>query len=110
MHNLITSVEPIDDVVLIPLWWDWKYQYPKEQLFKILQDDIIFWEAFSADGVEMPVPKPTTDRDQQRNFNAELYFQTDVVDCVEKGDFDRLGRLVTEQLLRYAERIAELRA
>ena len=90
MHNLITSVEPIDDVVLIPLWWDWKYQYPKEQLFKILQDDIIFWE--------------------QRNFNAELYFQTDVVDCVEKGDFDRLGRLVTEQLLRYAERIAELRA
>jgi len=72
------------------------------ELFETLDCDIIFWEAFSADGVQYH-------SDHSRNKVAELDFKTDILDMIAQQKHEDLGRFVQSHMLDYAERIWRIR-
>jgi len=67
-------------------------------LLKVLRDQTIFWEAFSADGID------------ERVRNADTNFMFDLMEALEGQDNAKLGAVVATHMLGYAERIYEQRA
>ena len=66
-------------------------------LLKVLRDDTIFWEAFSADGID------------ERVRNSDATFMFDFMEALEGQDHAKLGAVVATHMLGHAERIYELR-
>lgn len=66
------------------------------ELFETLDCDIIFWEAFSSDGVK----RHDT---YQKNKIAELDFQADILDMIVQQKHEDLGRFVQSHMLDYAQ-------
>ena len=66
-------------------------------LLKVLRDDTIFWEAFSADGID------------ERVRNSDATFMFDFMEALEGQDHAKLGAVVATHRLGHAERIYELR-
>jgi len=66
-------------------------------LLKVLRDQAIFWEAYSADGID------------ERVRNADTNFMFDLMEALEGQDNAKLGAVVATQMLDYAQRIYELR-
>tara|TARA_R110002167_G_C12135327_1_gene599520 strand:- start:56 stop:397 length:342 start_codon:yes stop_codon:yes gene_type:complete len=78
-------------------------------LLEILDDPIIFNEAFSIEGVEAPYARPNGHFQQCANRMAEKHFQEDVLKAIAQQDFDALGRLVAKVTTDYAQRIYDIR-
>lgn len=66
-------------------------------LLKVLRDPAIFWESYSADGID------------ERVRNADTNFMFDLMEALEGQDNAKLGAVVATQMLDYAQRIYELR-
>ena len=66
-------------------------------LLAVLRDQTIFWEAFSADGID------------ERVRNADTNFMFDLMEALEGQDNAKLGAVVAAHMLGHAERIYELR-
>ena len=67
-------------------------------LLKVLRDPAIFWESYSADGID------------ERVRNADTNFMFDLMEALEGQGNAKLGAVVATQMLGYAERIYEQRA
>ena len=80
------------------------------QLCEILECDIIFWEAFSADGITQVYDFPNGRFQEAANRACEGDFQRDINDAIAAQDFEGLGRLVSHHMLNYAEKIHEIRS
>lgn len=78
-------------------------------LLEILDDDVIFNEAFSIDAIQAPYPYANGNFQRCANSMAVGYFKTDVIDAIAQQDFDALGRLVSKLATDYAERIYDIR-
>ena len=79
----------------------------RHDLLDILNDDIVFWEAFGPDGIEDIYKFPRNPHQISANRQQSLNFQRDVTDAIAMQDFDALGRLVSSLLLSYSERLWE---
>jgi len=78
-------------------------------LLEVLDDDVIFSEAFSTTAIQAPYRWPTGHFQRCANSMAERHFKTDVIDAIAQQDFDALGRLVSKLAIDYAERIYDIR-
>ena len=78
-------------------------------LLDILEDDVIFWEAFSLDGIDQVYNFPKGRFQVAANRQRELDFQRDVNDAIATQDFEGLGKLVSAHMMDYAEKIWRLR-
>jgi len=78
-------------------------------LLEILDDDVIFNEAFSIDAIQAPYPYANGNFQRCANSMAVRYFKTDVIDAIAQQDFDALGRLVAKLATDYAERIYDIK-
>ena len=77
------------------------------ELLDILDDDIIFWEAFGPDAIEDIYKFPRNRHEMSANRQQNLNFQRDVTDAIAMQDYDALGRLVSTLMLGYSERLWE---
>ncbi len=77
------------------------------ELLDILDDDLVFWEAFGPDGIEDVYKFPRNRFEISANRQQMLNFQRDVTDAIAMQDFDALGRLVSTLMLGYSERLWE---
>ena len=75
------------------------------ELLEVLDDPIIFNEAFSLEAIEAPYAHPRGHFQQCANRMAEKHFQEDVIEAIAQQDFDALGRLVAKITTDYAERL-----
>jgi len=78
-------------------------------LLEVLDDDVIFSEAFSIDAIQSPHLYANGNFQRCANSMAVGYFKTDVIDAIAQQDFDALGRLVSKLAIDYAERIYDIR-
>lgn len=79
------------------------------ELVTILEDDIIFWEAFSLDGIDQVYAFPNGRFQVAANRQRELDFQRDINDAIATQDFESLGKLVATHMMDYAEKIWRIR-
>lgn len=96
-------LKEIDDLILDTFDRLPKVQQETEKpkladLLKVLRDQAIFWESYSADGID------------DRVRNASTNFMFDLMEALEGQDNAKLGAVVATQMLGYAERIYEQRA
>jgi len=80
------------------------------ELCEILECDIIFWEAFSADGITQEIMSHSRRFQEAANRACEGDFQRDINDAIAAQDFEGLGRLVSHHMLNYAEKIHDIRS
>lgn len=80
------------------------------ELLQILDDDPVFWEAFSLDGIAKVYKFPKSPYQYGVNRQLELDFQVAVNDAIATQDFDALGKLIAAHMLDYAERIWRIRS
>ena len=78
-------------------------------LFAILEDDIIFWEAYSVHGIKIPYHGLLNDYQHARNTGVYKDFEHDVRLAIATQDFESLGRAVSAKFLEYAAGIYENR-
>ena len=76
----------------------------KKCIKTLREDENIFWEAFSADGIEMPVPYPLGNHDHNRNTAALSQFQHELLDEIENDNFDAVGRMIAGHMTDYVSR------
>jgi len=80
------------------------------ELLTILDCDIIFWEAFSADGLILPFRLPKNDYEHSRNRAVEKGFEDTIRSAIATQDYESLGRCVSAQLQDYAASIWAIRS
>ena len=80
------------------------------ELLTILDSDIIFWEAFSANGLVLPFSSPKNDYEHARNRGVEKGFEDTIRSTIATQDFETLGRLVSAQMQDYAASIWAIRS
>tara|TARA_R110000782_G_scaffold32486_2_gene79160 strand:+ start:364 stop:699 length:336 start_codon:yes stop_codon:yes gene_type:complete len=80
------------------------------ELLAILDCDIIFWEAYSADGLVLPFSSPTNDYQHARNRGVEKSFEDIIRSSIATQDYEALGRLVSAQMQDYAASIWAIRS
>lgn len=74
------------------------------ELFETLDCDIIFWEAFSVEGINYPYPAACNNSQHHKNKIAELDFKADILDMIEQQKHEDLGRFFQTHMLDYAEK------
>ena len=74
------------------------------ELFETLDCDIIFWEAFSVEGINYPYPAARNNSQHHKNKIAELDFKADILDMIEQQKHEDLGRFFQTHMLDYAEK------
>ncbi|MGI9339861.1 MAG: hypothetical protein ACR2PP_04420 [Psychrobacter sp.] len=79
------------------------------ELLNILEDDLIFWEAFSLDGIDQVYAFPNGRFQVAANRQRELDFQRDINDAIATQNFEGLGKLVATHMMDYAEKIWRIR-
>ena len=80
------------------------------ELLAILDCDIIFWEAYSADGLVLPFSSPRNDYQHSRNRAVEKGFEDTIRSAIATQDYETLGRLVSAQMQDYAAGIWAIRS